>query len=240
MIIYKKSMLKKLNLLIAEKDSLTRAGLSAHKPLMTYFESVREATSVQQALNLVREYRPDVVINGIGFQDHDYLGSINGEEHGFIAVKQLREAAPNAHILVYSTKNEIGAITSCLWFGAKGYLIKSDPLEDVVNAIASLDTSDPLFSRTSAKTMSAAANYLLKKLAGVGEQLTNREEEVIRLAALGLQNKEIASIFEVGVRTIETFRERINAKLGTHNVAGLTKWAVQTGRVSPTYELTPS
>ena len=115
--------------------------------------------------------------------------------------------------------------------GALGYVLKDAAPEELVRAIESVSAGESFFSPAVARL---ALNQFVR---GPGDgpsamDLTNREREVLILIADGLSNKEIASRLNVGVRTVETHRERIMRKLNIHSVAGLTRFAIAKGLVS--------
>ncbi len=114
--------------------------------------------------------------------------------------------------------------------------MKEASSEELVKAIETVNAGDPFFSPDIARL---ALNQFVQGSGGgpdVGE-LTNREREVLTLIADGLSNKEIARKLGVGVRTVETHRERIMRKLDIHSVAGLTRFAIAKGLIALRGEL---
>jgi two-component system nitrate/nitrite response regulator NarL len=123
--------------------------------------------------------------------------------------------------------------------GARGYILKNAPAEDLVRAIESVYAGDTFFSNDVARV---ALNQFVR---GGGEgpqaiQVSNREREVLVAIAEGLSNKEIACRLGVGVRTVETHRERIMRKLNIHSIAGLTRFAIQKGLICVPREVEPA
>jgi DNA-binding NarL/FixJ family response regulator len=120
--------------------------------------------------------------------------------------------------------------------GARGFVLKQAPTDELVKAIERINSGETFFSPDVARV---AVNQLVR---GGGEgtnQVSNREREVLIAIAEGLSNKEIACRLGVGVRTIETHRERMMRKLNIHSVAGLTKFALAKGLVSLHKDLQP-
>src|SRR5262249_47538420 len=114
---------------------------------------------------------------------------------------------------------------------ARGYILKAASPEELIRAIETVESGEAFFSPDIARV---ALNQFVR---GPGEgptpsQLTNREREVLIQISEGLSNKEIASQLGVGVRTVETHRERIMRKLNIHSVAGLTKFAIAKGLIT--------
>jgi two-component system nitrate/nitrite response regulator NarL len=120
--------------------------------------------------------------------------------------------------------------------GARGYVLKGAAPEELVKAIQTVNSGEAFFSSDVARV---ALNQFVRGKNGVegSNHLTNREREVLVQIAEGLSNKEIANQLGVGVRTVETHRERIMRKLNIHSVAGLTKFAIVKGMVSIRGEL---
>ena len=119
--------------------------------------------------------------------------------------------------------------------GARGYVSKSASSEELVKAIETVIAGECYFSPEIARL---ALNQVVQ---GNGNgpdvaDLTNREREVLILVAEGLSNKEIANNLNVGVRTVETHRERIMRKLAIHSVAGLTRFAIAKGLITLPHE----
>jgi len=115
--------------------------------------------------------------------------------------------------------------------GAHGYVSKEAPPEEVLRAIESVYEGEPFFSEDIARA--ALSEFVTS--GGKKEpfaQLTSREREVLVQIAEGKSNKEIADRLGIGVRTIETHRERIMRRLNIHSVAGLTKYAIANGLIS--------
>jgi DNA-binding NarL/FixJ family response regulator len=132
---------------------------------------------------------------------------------------------------VLSVHHNKDAIFRVIQAGAHGYVSKEAPSEEVIRAIESVHAGEPYFSEEIAR---AALNEFVSS-GGKKEpfsQLTSREREVLVLIAEGRSNKEIADGLGIGVRTIETHRERIMRRLNIHSVAGLTKYAIANGLVS--------
>jgi two-component system nitrate/nitrite response regulator NarL len=132
---------------------------------------------------------------------------------------------------VLSIHNNREYIFRIIQAGAHGYVSKEAAPEELMKAIVSVYDGEPFFSPEIAR---AALNQIVSS-GGKKEpfaQLTGREREVLILIAEGQSNKEIASKLGIGVRTIETHRERIMRRLDIHSVAGLTKFAIAHGMIS--------
>src|SRR5437867_12653764 len=152
--------------------------------------------------------------------------------NGLAVTELLRKEQPNVKVLVLSVHSNKEFIFRIIQAGAHGYISKVAPPGELVRAIQSVVDGEAFFSPEIAR---AALNQLVNS-GGKQEppfvQLTVREREVLALIAEGRSNKEVASRLGIGVRTIETHRERIMRKLKIHTIAGLTRFAILNGIIS--------
>jgi DNA-binding NarL/FixJ family response regulator len=210
-----------IKVLVADDHPVVRKGLQSCLARHGHIRVVGEAADGDEALRMTRELKPDVVLMDIS------MPGMNG-----LAVTEvLRKEAPEVKVLVLSIHRNKDAIFRVIQAGAHGYVSKEAPPEDVLRAIESVHEGEPYFSEEIAR---AALNEFVTS-GGKKEpfsQLTSREREVLVLIAEGQSNKEIADRLGIGVRTIETHRERIMRRLNIHSVAGLTKYAIANGLVS--------
>ena len=182
---------------------------------------VGEAADGDEALRKARELSPHVVLMDIS------MPGMNG-----LAVTEvLRKELPQIKVLILSVHNNKEYIFRVIQAGAHGYVSKEAPPEEVLRAIESVYEGEPFFSEDIARA--ALSEFVTS--GGKMEpfaQLTSREREVLVQIAEGKSNKEIADRLGIGVRTIETHRERIMRRLNIHSVAGLTKYAIANGLIS--------
>lgn len=209
-----------LRVLIADDHPLVRRGLMAVLSRRPWINVLAEAGDGAQAVQSARELLPDLVLMDI---DMPHLS-------GLEATDQLRRSNPAIKVIILSMHKTPDYIARIIRCGARGYLLKDAPPEEVIQAIEAVIGDNAYFSSEIARL---ALNQFVR---GGGpeeeETLTPREREVLTQIAEGLSNKEIAQQLEVGVRTVETHRERIMRKLDIHSVAGLTKFALARGWVS--------
>ncbi|MGD0263291.1 MAG: response regulator transcription factor [Verrucomicrobiota bacterium] len=214
----KKQLIK---VLVADDHPVVRKGLQTCLARHGKLRIVGEAADGDEALRKTRELLPDVVLMDIS------MPGMNG-----LAVTEvLRKELPQIKVLILSVHHNKESIFRVIQAGAHGYVSKEAPPEEVLRAIESVAEGEPFFSEDIAR---AALNEFVSS-GGKKEpfaQLTLREREVLVLIAEGQSNKEIADRLGIGVRTIETHRERIMRRLNIHSVAGLTKYAIANGLIS--------
>jgi two-component system response regulator NreC len=207
--------------LVADDHPVVRKGLQICLAKRGNMRIVGEAADGDEALRKARELSPHVVLMDIS------MPGMNG-----LAVTEvLRKELPQIKVLILSVHNNKEYIFRVIQAGAHGYVSKEAPPEEVLRAIESVYEGEPFFSEDIARA--ALSEFVTS--GGKKEpfaQLTSREREVLVEIAEGKSNKEIADRLSIGVRTIETHRERIMRRLNIHSVAGLTKYAIANGLIS--------
>jgi two-component system nitrate/nitrite response regulator NarL len=210
----------KIKVLVADDHPVVRKGLQSCLAKQDRLRIVGEASDGDEALQKSRELHPDVVLMDISMP----------KMNGLAVTEMLRKDVPNTKILVLSVHGNKDYIFRIIQAGAHGYISKEAAPAELLKAIESVHAGEPFFSPEIAK---AALTQIITS-GGKREpfaQLTVREREVLVLIAEGQSNKEIANKLGIGVRTIETHRERIMRRLDIHSVAGLTKFAIANGLI---------
>jgi DNA-binding NarL/FixJ family response regulator len=211
----------KLRILIADDHEVVRRGLSALLQAQEGWEVCGEASDGREAVEKAKLLKPDFVILDIG------MPNLNG----LAATRQLTQHDPNFKIIVLTITDSDHVIREALDAGARGFVLKSDAVRDLVSAIDALQRGQMFFT--------PRVNELL--LAGFLEKgtvsprgapprfpsLTPREREVIQLLAEGKSSKEVASVLNLSTKTAETHRSNIMRKLGFHSIRDLVLYAVK-------------
>lgn len=209
---------RRIRILVVDDHPVVRKGLSVALSRNEGFDVVAEAADADSALQAARDFLPDVVL-----LDIDLPG-----RNGLSVAEQLRSELPDIKVVILSMFTSEGYIMQALKTGVQGCVPKEACLEEVARAVQSVSDGDVYFSE-------GVARMALGRMVRNGhspaspEDLTQREREVLVQIAEGLSNKEIASALNLGVRTVETHRDRLMRKLGIHSVAGLTKFAIRHG-----------
>ncbi|MDP2968634.1 MAG: response regulator transcription factor [Deltaproteobacteria bacterium] len=194
----------KIRVLVAEDYPIFREGLCRILDDEKDIKVVAKPANSGEAVRLAGELMPDVAII-----DADATG-FNGIEFG----KQIKKSSPKTAILVISSCDWESHILTSVRIGATGYLLKHTSITELINAVRSLYAGEVVFDKK-------VANHILRRLDKLRgrpkrgyEDLRNREIEVLRLAATGKHNREIASMLSIGERTVQTHLVNIFRKLG--------------------------
>jgi two-component system, NarL family, nitrate/nitrite response regulator NarL len=207
--------------LLVDDHPVVRKGLSVCLARHEHLVIAGEAADGCEAVAKAKALLPDVVLLDID------MPSMSG-----LAVSEvLRKELPQVKVLILSMHQRAEYLVRILQSGARGYVLKEAPPEELVKAIETVNAGESYFSPDIARL---ALNRFVQGNGNGPEVavLTNREQQVLVLVAEGLSNKEIATHLDVGVRTVETHRERIMRKLDVHSVAGLTRFAIAKGMIT--------
>ncbi len=215
-----------MRILLVDDHRMIREGLSAllEREGMTV---VGAAASGREALNVVEELRPDVLVMDVSMPD------LNGID----ATRQVCAAAPGVRIVGLSINADRRFVLGMFDAGAAGYVLKTSAAEDLVHAIREVAAGRKYLSSKLAETMPGWAGAPTPKKRTpmpfpVGHLLTLREREVLQLVAEGNASKQIAAKLDIALPTVETHRRQIMDKLGLHSIAELTKYAIREGLTS--------
>jgi DNA-binding NarL/FixJ family response regulator len=201
-----------IHIMLVDDHPLVRDGLRARLEAVPHFRVVAEADSGAEALALAGSTRIDLVLMDITMRD----GS------GIEATARLYANFPDIAVLILSMHDKLEYVTQAMQAGARGYVLKDAPGKDIVLAIDTVMAGGIYYSTAVARQ--------LARPAAQDNQLTSREQEVLRHIANGESNKQIARALDLSVRTVETHRLNIKRKLGIEGQAELIKFAVQHGR----------
>ena len=203
-----------------DDHELLRRGVQAIISANALGDIVGEAANGYEAIALVQRLVPDLVLMDASMPD------MNGIE----AARQLRLSHPHVAVLCLSMHAESYYVTAMLKAGAAGYLLKDCIGEELLRAIRAVLSGQVYLSPTiSASVVEALRSPKPSAAARQRDALTSRERQVLQLFAEGYSAKEIGGRLHLSVKTVATHRERIMAKIGTHSIAGLTRYAIKVG-----------
>ena len=208
-----------IRVLLADDHGVVRKGLRFLLERQPDMEIVGEAADGREAVRLAEAANPDVVIMDIA------MPLLNGIE----ATAQIVKRNPAIAVIILSVHSDEDYLLSSLNAGAKGYLLKDSAEVDLLRAIEAVRKGTPFFSPEIAKTMLEDYMRFLQQrnLQDSYDLLTEREKEVLQLLAEGKSNKEVASILDVSVYTVDSHRTHLMQKLNLHNTAEIVLYAVR-------------
>jgi DNA-binding NarL/FixJ family response regulator len=223
--------MKQITVLLADDHTFVREGFRKMLELEADIEVVGEAQDGRQALAMVKELNPQVVLMDIA------MPLLNGLE----ATRQLKKAFPSTKVLILSAHSDDAYVKSASESGASGFLLKQTSAQDVCQGIREVQKGKTFFSRSIAKRLDRLDPHLpgrAGKRNKDAESLTSREMEVLQLIAEGKANKETAFELRIGIKTVEKHREHLMRKLDIHDTAGLTRYAISKGIIESSVQVT--
>ena len=207
-----------IRLLIADDHVVIRAGMRTLLAGVRDIEIVGEATDGDEAIQMARRFRPDVMLLDVRMPALDGLGVLS----------QLRSEFPTLAVVMFSSYDNPTYIARAVALGAAGYLVKNAGQDEIVAAIRRVATGDMLWSREGLRRVAGALSPPRATL-DFEAPLTRRESEVLRQLALGLSNKEIAQALEISYETVKEHVQHILRKLGVADRTQAAVWAVRKG-----------
>lgn len=210
-------MIGKIRIVLADDHPIVLDGLRNLIRAEPDFALVGEAVSGPSALKIIREQRPDVAVLDISMP----------ELNGILLSRRLAGEMPALRLLVLTLHEDRAYLNQALEAGVRGYVLKRSAVENLVQAIRAVMVGG-LYIDPAIVGRVFESKQINKRLAarkGVSPALTDREADVLKMAALGFTNKEIASRLDVGVKSIETYKARGLEKLGLKTRAELVRYA---------------
>ena len=208
---------RKISIILADDHPLLRHALRDVLKKQTDFEIVAEAKDGIEAVKLATELLPDIVVMDIS------MPRLNGLE----ATRQIKSRCPHIAILVLTVHSDNEHILGIFEAGAAGYLTKSAYEDEIVNAIRLVIAGEAVVpSSVFQQIFQHTLKYMTKPIVlEAGEKLTARELEILKLAAMGMNNKDIGRELNISLRTVKYHLVEVFSKL---NVSSRTE-AVITG-----------
>ena len=199
-----------MRLLIVDDHRVVRSGLRLLLQTQPHLNVVGEASSGAEALELARREQPDLVILDLAMP-------------GGSGLLHLKELARMARVLVLTMHDDVAYVRQVMQAGGCGYVLKEAADVELLAAIEAVAAGQTYIYPTLAARLLQAERPRESQVA----PLSPRELEVLRLVALGHTNQEIAEQLQVGVRTVETYKNRVCEKLGLHTRSEMVRYALE-------------
>lgn len=212
-----------IRILVADDHPIVRDGLVTILGTQSDFKVVAEASDGNELVMKARQFTPDIILTDLE------MPKIDGVE----AIKQIRHYLPNTRFIVFTAFDTDERIVSAVQAGAKGYLLKGAPREEIFRAVRVVSQGGSLLEPE-------VATKLLQHISGqadkspnddLPEPLTEREQEVLEHLAQGKKNKDIATELFITERTVKFYVSAILGKLGANNRTEAVTIAAQKGLV---------
>ncbi|MGE4489095.1 MAG: response regulator [Kiritimatiellales bacterium] len=222
---------KKITVLLADDHQIVREGLRKILEAENDIDIVGEASSGRQAVEASRKFHPAVIVMDIA------MPLLNGIE----ATRQIIEASPETRVLILSAHSDDAYIEKAMAMGASGFLIKQTSSDVLSDAIREIEKGNAFFSPSIAKKLRHQNQTATDRKGNrhtTEIRLTPREMEVLQLIAEGEANKQIAAELNISIKTVEKHRDHLMQKINIHDTAGLTRYAIETGIIECSVQMT--
>ncbi len=209
---------KKIRILLADDHALVRQGFRLILETQPDMEVVGEAANGREAVELAQRLSPDVVIMDVGMPE---MGGIE-------ATRRLAQCCSRTAVLALSMHKDSVYVREILRAGARGYLLKDAFDRDLLAAVRAVARGEGYLSPAVSE---AVLSDYRRSVSDPLDLLTSREREVLQLLAEGKTNKEIASMLNLSIYTVDAHRGRIMEKLNLHSIGELVRFALRHGLV---------
>ena len=211
----------KTRVLIVDDHPMVTEGIQDILESYDDIDVVGTLGSGQEAVDQVDTLTPDVILLDLNMPGLS----------GLSATEMILEVRPETRIVILSMHDSPEYISTALSHGARGYVLKEVPTDEIKTAI------DEVMAGKQYLCTGATASLNPKKISDGREQLTSREQTILLELAQGKSNREVSDILEISIHTVETHRKNIKRKLGISSTAGLTRYALEHGVLQGTGRL---
>jgi len=214
----------KIRVLVTDDHAIVRDGICALLALTGDIEAVGVAANGREALEMVRELAPDVVLMDIAMPIMD----------GVEATRRIRKEFPKVKVLALTQYDDKAYVFPVIEAGASGFISKTAVSSELAAGIRSVYRGDSFLSPSVARFLVEDYQQVasMKESQDPYEQLTNREREVLKLVVEGHTTQEIAAMLVLSPKTVERHRTNLMAKLDIHNRTELIKYALRKGIIT--------
>jgi DNA-binding NarL/FixJ family response regulator len=211
-----------IKLIIADDHQMFIDGVKALLAAEPDISVVAEALNGAALLSLLKEVSADIILLDVNMPEMD----------GIEATRQIRLLYPEIRIIMLTMYNNEEFIFSLMNAGASGYMLKNTGRKELLEAIQTVYNGKLFYSKEVADTILQSIPKKPEQQKLESAQLTEREKEVLKLIAQEFTTQEIADKLFISPNTVETHRKNLMSKLNARNIAGLVKFALQTGLTS--------
>jgi two-component system response regulator NreC len=208
-------MMRMTTIVLADDHTVMRNALRLLLDAEPGFEVVAEAGDADAAVRYVRGHKPAVLILDLNMPGRPSLE----------AIPDIHEASPDTEIVILTMQNEPAFARRALQAGVRGYVLKEAADSELVQAVRSAAAGDTYLQPALGARLAAGSG------SHNGDELSERERDVLRLIALGHTNAEVAEQLYISIRTVESHRAHIQQKLGLSTRAELVRYALEHGLV---------
>jgi DNA-binding NarL/FixJ family response regulator len=209
-----------VRVLIADDHGIVRSGLRLLLESQPDIEVVAEAADGAEARELAVRERPDLAILDVKMP----------KLTGLQATREIKQQVPEVAVLILSMHNDERYLFEALKAGASGYVLKTQADTDLLEAIRAVERGEPFLTPEAQR---ALIKDVLERGATSEEELTPREEEIVKLVAEAHTNREIAEILHLSEKTVENHRANAMRKLGMRDRVELVRYAIRRGLIEP-------
>jgi len=210
--------MKRIRILLADDHAVVRQGFKMILGAQPDMEIVGEAANGREAVELSEQLKPDLVVMDVAMPE------LNGIE----ATRRIAGSVPHARVIALSMHKDSVYVREVLRAGARGYLLKDSGAGDLVSAVRAVARGEGYLSPA---ISNAVLDDYRRHVTNPVDLLTTREREVLQMLAEGKTNKEIATILDLSVYTVDAHRGRIMEKLNLHSINELVRFAVRNGLI---------
>jgi DNA-binding NarL/FixJ family response regulator len=209
-----------MKVLIADDHGIVRSGLRMLLEQQADIEVVGEASDGAEARDMAIRERPDLAILDVKMP----------KLTGLQATREIRSQAPDVAILILSMYDDERYLFEALKAGASGYVLKAQADSDLLDAVRAVERGEPFLTPEAQR---ALIQDVLGESSNREDELTPREQEVVKLVAEAHTNREIAGILHLSEKTVENHRSNAMRKLGMRDRVELVRYAIRKGLIEP-------
>lgn len=210
-------------ILLADDHPVVRRGMRASLEQHGGWTICAEACNGREAVELARQHRPNLAILDL------MMPELNGVE----ATRLIRRDLPETEVLIFTFQDSEELAAEALAAGARGFVLKGDPPEDLIAAVEALARHTPFFTRRVTETVVERVVHGRSYRGGMLSLLTARERQIVQMVAEGRRTRDIAQQLGISEKTVETHRAAVMRKLQLESLADVVRYAIRNNIVQP-------